>query len=108
MYMTKRKERLTVTVDAELLAAANDAVQRGSADSLSAWVNEALADRAERDRRLAALSDAVAGYEAEYGEIAESDIAAQHRADRAAAIVVRGRVPDGLAGRGQRGRGETP
>lgn len=94
MYMTKRKERLTVTVDAELVAAANDAIARGAADSLSAWVNEALAARAERDRKLAALSDLIAAYEAEHGEITEAEIAAQRRADRAAAIVVRGRVPD--------------
>jgi Arc/MetJ-type ribon-helix-helix transcriptional regulator len=91
MYMTKRKERLTVTVDAELLAVANDAVERGSADSLSAWVNEALAERAERDRKLAALHDLIADYEAEHGEITEAEIAAQHRADRESAIVVRGR-----------------
>lgn len=107
MYMTKRKERLTVTVDAELLAVANDAVQRGSADSLSAWVNEALAERAERDERLAAMSDAVADYEAEYGKITEAEIAAQHRADREAAIVVRGRVPDELLELDRRNRGES-
>ena len=46
MYMTKRKERLTVTVDAELIAVGNSAVEQGAADSLSAWVNEALAARA--------------------------------------------------------------
>jgi hypothetical protein len=105
MYMTKRKERLTVTVDAELLAVANDAVERGSADSLSAWVNEALADRAKRDERLAAMADAVADYESKYGKITEAEIAAQHRADREAAIVVRGRVPDELLELDRRNRG---
>jgi hypothetical protein len=93
MYMSKRKERLTVTVDAELVAAGSAAVAEGVADSLSAWVNEALAARAERDRRLAAMSDAIAVYEAEFGEITEAEIAAQHRADRAAAVVIRGSVP---------------
>jgi hypothetical protein len=93
MYMTKRKARLTVTVDVELVAAGNAAVERGTADSLSAWVNEALAARAERDRRLAAMSDAIAAYEAEFGEITEAEIAAQHRADRTAAVVIRGSVP---------------
>jgi Arc/MetJ-type ribon-helix-helix transcriptional regulator len=107
MYMTKRKERLTVTVDAELLAAANGAVERGSADSLSAWVNEALAARAERDEKLAALSDLIAEYEAEHGEITEADIAARHRADREAAIVVRGRVPDELLELDRRNRGTS-
>ncbi|MBO0806042.1 MAG: hypothetical protein J2P25_23595 [Nocardiopsaceae bacterium] len=105
--MTKRKERLTVTVDAELLAVANDAVQRGSADSLSAWVNEALAERAERDEKLAAMADAVADYEAEHGVITEAEIAAQRRADREAAIVVRGRVPDELMELDRRNRGES-
>lgn len=93
MYMTKRKARLTVTVDVELVAAGNAAVERGAADSLSAWVNEALAARAERDRRLAAMSHAIDAYEAEFGEITEAEIGAQHRADRAAAVVIRGSVP---------------
>lgn len=105
MYMTKR--RLTVTVDAELLAVANDAVERGSADSVSAWVNEALAERAERDSKLAAMADAIAEYEAEHGKITEAEIAAQHRADREAAIVVRGRVPDELLELDRRNRGES-
>lgn len=91
MYMTAaRKSRLTVTVDAELVAAGNAAVSRGTADSLSAWVNEALAARAARDHRLAAMGEAIAAYEAEFGEITEAELTAQQRADRAAAIVVRG------------------
>ncbi len=89
MYMTKRKERLTVTVDPEVVAAGNAAVDRGIADSLSAWVNEALAERAARDRRLFAMSEAIATYEAEHGEITAAEIAAQQRADRQAAVVVR-------------------
>lgn len=90
MYMTKRKERLTVTVDPELVAAGNAAVERGVADSLSAWVNEALAARAARDRKLLAMSEAIETYEAEHGEITAAEIAAQQRTDRQAAIVVRG------------------
>jgi hypothetical protein len=39
--MTQRKRRLTVTVDAELVEAANRAVASGSADSMSAWVSAA-------------------------------------------------------------------
>lgn len=93
MYMTKRKARLTVTVDEDLVAAGNAAVEQGTADSLSAWVNQALAARAARDRRLAAMSDAIAAHEAEFGEITDAEIAAQHRADRTAAIVVRGPKP---------------
>jgi antitoxin ParD1/3/4 len=93
MYMTMRKSRLTVTVDAELVAAGNAAVERGTADSLSGWVNEALVARAERDRKLDAMTDAITAYEAEFGEITEAEMAAQNRADRAGAIVVRGDEP---------------
>jgi glycerol dehydrogenase-like iron-containing ADH family enzyme len=88
--MTQRKRRITVTVDAELVAAANRAVSAGSADSLSAWVSAALADRARRDEQLARLGDSIADYEAEFGEITAEEIARQRRADRQHAVVVRG------------------
>jgi hypothetical protein len=84
------KERLTVTVDHELVDAGNDAVSEGRAGSLSAWVNSALAERAAKDRRLRALGEAVAAYEGEFGGISLEEIQAQQRADRAAARVVRG------------------
>jgi len=86
-----RKERLTVTVDRALLEAGNDAVAAGRADSLSGWVNLALAERVAKERRLQAMADAVAAYESLFGEITAEEIAAQERADRAAAVVVRGR-----------------
>ena len=88
--MTDRKRRLTVTVDPELVEAANRAVASGSADSLSAWVNAALTDRARRDQQLARLGDSIADYEAEFGEITTEEIAWQRRADRERAVVVRG------------------
>ena len=87
------KERLTVTVDPDLVAAGNQAVAAGLATSLSAWVNEALTARADQDRRLAALAELVAGYEADHGEITEAEIAAQERRDRETATVVRGTGP---------------
>ena len=43
-----------------------------------------------RDRRLAALAEAVASYEAEFGEITAEEVAAQRRLDRERAKVVRG------------------
>jgi glycerol dehydrogenase-like iron-containing ADH family enzyme len=89
--MTQRKQRLTVTLDPDLIEAGNRAVAAGQADSLSGWVNEALAERALRDRKLRSLSAAVVDYEAQYGEITTEEIAAQRRADREAAVVVRGR-----------------
>lgn len=89
--MTQRKERLTVTVDPELIAAGVAAVEAGRADSLSGWVNQALTERADHDRKLAALDDAIAAYEARAGSITDEELREQQRADRAAAVVVRGR-----------------
>lgn len=88
--MRQRKERLTVTVDRELVEAANQAVAAGQAESLSGWVNSALAERAARDRKLQALTAVVAEYEAEFGTITDEEIVAQERADRESAMVVRG------------------
>ncbi|MGI8813880.1 MAG: hypothetical protein ACR2G2_00925 [Pseudonocardia sp.] len=89
--MTPRKERLTVTIDPELLAAGTAAVAAGHADSLSAWVNQALSEQATRDQKLAALDVAIADYEARAGVISDDELRDQERADRASAVVVRGR-----------------
>ena len=83
------KARLTVTVDPDLVEAGSAAVADGRAESLSAWVNRALAERVEKDRRLQALGGAIAAYEAAHGAITADEIAAQRRADRASARVVR-------------------
>jgi hypothetical protein len=88
--MSTRKERLTVTVDPEFIQAGNDAVAEGRAVSLSAWVNAALAERIARERRLVALAEAVDAYEERFGVISPQELAAQARADRESAIVVRG------------------
>jgi hypothetical protein len=88
--MARLKERLTVTVDAELIVAGNRAVKAGRAESLSGWVNEALAEREAKDQRLRSLAEAVAVYETEFGTISVEEIAAQQHADERAAIVVRG------------------
>ena len=80
-----------MTVDRDLVAAANDAVATGRAESLSGWVNQALAEQIAKERKLRAMADAVATHEAEYGAISEAELALQARADRAAAVVVRGR-----------------
>jgi len=88
--MTVRKERLTVTVDVEVIKAGNVAVAAGVAPSLSAWVNDALLVQVRRDQRLRALDDAIADYESEYGEISPEEIRVQDRRDRESAVVVRG------------------
>lgn len=98
----KRKERLTVTVDRELIEAGNRALAAGRVDSLSGWVNLALAEQAAKERRLQALGEAIAAYEAKHGAITPEEIAAQQRADRQNAVVVRG-TPAGTRVR-RRGR----
>ena len=85
------KERLTVTVDSELVEAANQAVADGRVASLSGWVNLALAERAAKERRLWTLAAAVAAYEHEFGEITPAELAVQERADRRSAFTVRPR-----------------
>jgi len=94
--MSTRKERLTVTVDPDLIEAGNDAVAEGRAESLSAWVNAALAERVARERRLAALAQPVAAYEERFGTISAQELADQARADRESAVVLRG-ARDGRA-----------
>lgn len=89
--MSATKQRLTVTVDPELVEAAQRAVESGRVDSVSAWVSAALEDKVRRDRKLALLAAAVAAYEGEFGEITPEEIAAQRRSDRQDATVIRGR-----------------
>src|SRR5229473_6769575 len=83
------KQRLSASVDADLMAVAQDAVTQGQAESVSAWVNDALRLKADHDRRLRALDDFIAAYEAEHGEITEEEIRDAARRARAGATVVR-------------------
>lgn len=84
-----RKERMTVTVDRALVEAANAAVASGRASSISTWVNAALAERVAKERHLRGLAEAIASYEAEFGEMSGAEMVAQQRRDRADAIAVR-------------------
>lgn len=79
-----------MTVDRELVDAGRRAVADGDADSVSAWVGEALAEKVQRDHKLALLAAAVRDYEEEHGVITDEEIAAIRRSDRAGARVVRG------------------
>jgi len=97
------KARLTVTVDPHLVESGNDAVSAGRVESLSAWVNLALAERAAKERRLLALGEAIALYEARFGLITPEELAVQARADRASARVVRGPMPRASKARRRRG-----
>jgi Arc/MetJ-type ribon-helix-helix transcriptional regulator len=65
-------QRLSTSVDEDLINAGQAAVQAGRAESLSAWVNEALRRQAEHERRLRAL-DAVVLLATDGDEILTSD-----------------------------------
>lgn len=99
--MTKRA-RLTVTVDPALIQAGQAAVASGLAESVSAWVNRAMAERAAKERQIAAMGDAITAYEAEAGPISAEELSAQQRADRQVAIVVRGKPSASAGGRRRR------
>jgi Arc/MetJ-type ribon-helix-helix transcriptional regulator len=100
--MRRRKERLTVTVDGDLVKAGNEAVAAGRAESLSGWVNAALAEREAKERRLRAMAEAVAAYEKEFGTISAEEMTAQQRADDRAAVIVRGPRRKGASRTGRR------
>jgi Arc/MetJ-type ribon-helix-helix transcriptional regulator len=84
------KGRLSVTVDEDLVAAVHAAVAAGAAESMSAWVSDALRLKLDHDRRLRGIGDFIAAYEAEHGEITEEEMEAAVRRGRERAIVVRG------------------
>jgi Arc/MetJ-type ribon-helix-helix transcriptional regulator len=88
------KERLSASVDADLIAEAQAAVASGRAESVSAWVNDALRAKVEHDRGLAALGAFIADFEAEHGEITEQEMREASRKARSEAVVVRGRPHD--------------
>jgi Arc/MetJ-type ribon-helix-helix transcriptional regulator len=80
------RARLSVSVEQELVSAGEQAVSRGRARSLSAWVNEALRLKADQDRRLEALAAFVAGYEHEHGEITADEVRMAVRRARSRAV----------------------
>lgn len=84
------KRRLSASVDAELLQAAEAAVSGGNADSVSAWVNDALRLKLTHDARLAALAGFIREHEANHGEITSEEIRLAGRWASASAIPVRG------------------
>jgi Arc/MetJ-type ribon-helix-helix transcriptional regulator len=85
------KARLSASVDAHLLAAAEESVSRGAAGSVSAWVNDALRLKIDQERRLAALAAFIDEYERAHGVITEDEMRQARRRVRARAAVIRGR-----------------
>ena len=84
---------------------AQEAVTGGHAESISAWVNDALRLKADHDRRLQALDEFLAAYEAEHGAITEDEMRDAARRARERAIVVRGNPEQRSPGPAQHGRG---
>src|SRR6266853_6974811 len=95
------KQRMSASVDAELVAVAQEAVAAGQAESISAWVNDALRLKADHDRRLRALDDFLAAYEAEHGEITEEEMREAARSARGRAVVVRAEPGQDRPGQGR-------
>lgn len=87
------KERISSTIEADLLAAGRQAVAEGRAQSLSAWVSGGLRRQAEHDLRMRALDEFIRAYEAEHGEITPQEIRDATKRMRGRAVVVRGAGP---------------
>ena len=85
------KQRLSASVDATVLAAAQAAVSDGRATNISAWVNEALHRQAEHDQRMRALDQFLLAYEVEHGTITEDEVRDASRRARARSVVIRGK-----------------
>ena len=88
----KPKQRLSASVDADLLAAATAASRRGRVRTVSEWVNDALRLKLEHDQRLHALAAFIDSYEAEHGEITQAEMDRATRRARSRAVTVRGLV----------------
>jgi Arc/MetJ-type ribon-helix-helix transcriptional regulator len=88
--MKATKQRLSASVDAELLDAAESAAKRGEVANVSAWVNDAMRLKVEHDRGLAELAAVIADFEAEHGEITRDEIEKAERLARSRAMSVRG------------------
>jgi Arc/MetJ-type ribon-helix-helix transcriptional regulator len=83
------RERLSASVDTDLLAQARRAVKEGRAPNVSAWVNDALRLKADHDARLRALDEFFSAYQAEFGEITEQEMREATRSKHRRAVTVR-------------------
>jgi Arc/MetJ-type ribon-helix-helix transcriptional regulator len=86
-------QRLSASVDANLLAAAERAVAEGRAENVSAWVNAAMRLQLEHDKRMHALGEFVSAYESKHGVITEAEMADASRRAHSRAVVVRASRP---------------
>jgi len=84
-----KKSRITITVDHALIEEVNALVSAGDAESLSAWVAQAIRIRSEEEHRLAHLRASLDRYQQEHGTFSDAELAAQEEADRDAAALTR-------------------
>ena len=73
-----------------LIRAAEEAVKKGLATSVSAWVNDALQLKLTQDRKMEALASFISAYEREQGEISPEEIRLATRRARSRAVSARG------------------
>ena len=85
----KPKGRLSASVDADLIRAAEAAAKRGQVPTVSAWVNDALRLKLEHDQRLQALASFIEEFEGEHGVITTDEMDRAVRQARHRAIPVR-------------------
>jgi len=83
-------------VDSDLIRAAEKAVKRGSATSVSAWVNDALHLKLAQERKLESLAVFVSDFEKAHSEISAKEIRLATRRARAKAVTARG-LPEAQA-----------
>jgi len=88
--MKAMKQRLSASVDADLLVAAEAAAKRGEVANISAWVNDAMRLKLEHDRGLANLAAVIADFEAAHGEITPEEMEKAARMAQSRAVSVRG------------------
>jgi len=81
------KQRLSASVNKVYIEEGRAAVEAGRAESLSAWVNEALRKQAEDEGRLRALDEFMTEYQAEHGEFTEEELEENRRDMEARAII---------------------
>jgi hypothetical protein len=83
------KVRLSASVDADLIDAAEEAVADGRAESVSAWVNDALRRQRDHHRRLKALTAFVVSFEELRGVISPEEVEQAVRRARGRAVPIR-------------------
>src|SRR5262245_44329448 len=91
------KQKLSASVDGELLKAAEAAVARGRSKSVSAWVNDALRLKLAQERRLENLAAFVDAYEADNGTITREEMNQAVQRARSRSVVIRSNPSKKLA-----------